>query len=42
MENTHEPLISMEVWEIVQDVRAHKRRPPSMEGRNPSVWSVAD
>ena len=28
VENTHEPLISMEVWEIVQDVRAHKRRPP--------------
>lgn len=28
VENTHEPLISMEVWEIVQDVRKHKRRPP--------------
>ena len=28
VESTHEPLISMEVWEIVQDVRAHKRRPP--------------
>lgn len=28
MENTHEPLISQEVWEIVQDVRQHKRRPP--------------
>ena len=28
MENTHEPLVSMEVWEIVQDVREHKRRPP--------------
>ena len=28
VENTHEPLISMEVWEIVQDVREHKRRPP--------------
>ena len=28
VENTHEPLISMEIWEIVQDVRAHKRRPP--------------
>ena len=28
VENTHEPLVSMEVWEIVQDVREHKRRPP--------------
>ena len=28
VENTHEPIISMEVWEIVQDVREHKRRPP--------------
>ena len=28
VENTHEPLISMEVWEIVQNVREHKRRPP--------------
>lgn len=28
VENTHEPLISMEIWEIVQDVREHKRRPP--------------
>ncbi len=28
VENTHVPLISMEVWEIVQDVREHKRRPP--------------
>ena len=28
VENTHEPVISMEIWEIVQDVREHKRRPP--------------
>ena len=28
VENTHEPLITKEVWEIVQDVRQHKRRPP--------------
>ena len=35
VENTHEPLISMEVWEIVQDVREHKRRPPKhMEDPN--------
>lgn len=28
VENTHEPIISKELWDIVQDVRAHKRRPP--------------
>lgn len=27
-ENTHEPLISQELWDIVQDVRRHKKRPP--------------
>jgi len=27
-ENTHEPLISEELWDIVQDIRKHKRRPP--------------
>ena len=27
-ENTHEPLISQELWEIVQDIRKHKKRPP--------------
>ena len=26
-ENTHEPLITQEVWELVQEVRRHKRRP---------------
>ena len=26
--NTHAPLISQELWDIVRDVRAHKRRPP--------------
>ena len=26
--NTHEPLIDQELWDIVQDVRSHKRRPP--------------
>ena len=28
VKNTHEPLIDQELWEIVQDVRSHKRRPP--------------
>lgn len=28
VENTHEPLITQEIWDIVKDVRAHKRRPP--------------
>ena len=27
-ENTHEPLISQELWDIVQDIRSHKKRPP--------------
>ena len=28
VKNTHEPLITQELWDIVQDVRSHKRRPP--------------
>ena len=28
VKDTHEPLITQEVWDIVRDVRAHKRRPP--------------
>ena len=28
VKNTHEPLIDQELWDIVQDVRSHKRRPP--------------
>ena len=28
VENTHEPLISQEQWDIVQDVRKHKKRIP--------------
>ncbi|TEB08596.1 hypothetical protein Psch_02161 [Pelotomaculum schinkii] len=28
VENTHEPLISQELWDIVQDVRKHKKRMP--------------
>ncbi len=28
VENTHEPIITMETWNIVQDVRQHKRRAP--------------
>ena len=27
-ENTHEPLISQELWDIVQNIRKHKKRPP--------------
>lgn len=27
-ENTHKPLISQELWDIVQDIRKHKKRPP--------------
>ena len=28
VKDTHEPLVTQEVWNIVRDVRAHKRRPP--------------
>ena len=28
VKDTHEPLIDKELWDIVQDVRSHKRRPP--------------
>ena len=28
VKNTHEPLISQEIWNIVQEVRQHKRRAP--------------
>ena len=27
-ENTHQSLISQELWDIVQDIRSHKKRPP--------------
>jgi hypothetical protein len=33
-ENTHEPLISKDVWEIVQGVRKHKRRLTKMDEQN--------
>lgn len=28
VKDTHKPLITRELWDIVRDVRAHKRRPP--------------
>ena len=28
VENTHEPLVTQELWDIVQDVRQHKKRTP--------------
>lgn len=35
-ENTHEPLITREIWELVQEVRRHKRRAPKkIEVPNP-------
>lgn len=38
VKNTHTPLVSQELWEIVQEVRRHKRRPPKhME--EPNVFS---
>lgn len=33
-ENTHEALIDQQTWEIVQDIRKHKRRPAKMAEQN--------
>lgn len=33
-ENTHEPLIAQETWDIVQDIRTHKRRRANMAEQN--------
>ena len=33
-ENTHEALVTQQTWEIVQDIRKHKRRPAKMEEQN--------
>ena len=30
-ENTHEPLVTKEIWDIVQDIREHKKRRTNME-----------
>lgn len=37
-ENTHEPLVSEEVWEIAQGVRTHKQRPPKKQ-EEPNLFS---
>ncbi len=34
IENTHEPLIDQATWDIVQDIRKHKRRPAKMAEQN--------
>ena len=33
-ENTHEPLVDRQTWEIVQDIRKHKKRRANMEEQN--------
>ncbi|OQB26102.1 MAG: hypothetical protein BWY11_00052 [Firmicutes bacterium ADurb.Bin182] len=33
-ENTHEPLVTRETWDIVQDIRKHKRRRANMAEQN--------
>ena len=38
IENTHEPLISTDLWNIVQDVRQHKRRAPK-KMEEPNLFS---
>ena len=37
-ENTHEPLIAMETWDIVQELRKHKRR-PAKHMETPNMFS---
>ncbi|NLO21928.1 MAG: recombinase family protein [Syntrophomonadaceae bacterium] len=37
-ESTHEPLISQELWDIVQDIRKHKKRPPK-QMNTPNLFS---
>ena len=37
-ENTHEPLISQELWDVVQDIRKHKRR-PAKKIEEPNLFS---
>jgi site-specific DNA recombinase len=34
IENTHEPLIDQTTWDIIQDIRRHKRRPAKMAEQN--------
>lgn len=34
LESTHEPLIDQSTWDIVQDIRRHKRRPAKMAEQN--------
>ncbi len=36
-ENTHEPIISQDLWNIMQAVRKHKRRPPKRIEEQPST-----
>jgi len=38
VENTHEPLITQELWDIVQDVRQHKKRTPK-QMEEPNMFS---
>ncbi|MDR1747864.1 MAG: recombinase family protein [Spirochaetaceae bacterium] len=37
-ESTHEPLITQELWDIVQDIRAHKKR-PAKQMDTPNLFS---
>jgi hypothetical protein len=40
VENVHEPLITREQWDIVQDVRKHKKRTPKqIEEPNMFLWT---
>lgn len=34
LENTHEELVDQETWDIVQEVRSHKRRRTNMDEQN--------
>lgn len=38
-ENTHEAIITQELWDIVQESRKHKKRPPKRLDEQPSIFS---
>lgn len=38
-ENTHEAIITQELWDIVQESRKHKKRPPKRLDEQPSAFS---
>ena len=38
-ENTHEAIIDLELWQMVQEIRKHKKRPPKQMEEQPNPFS---